>query len=149
MEEKTVIQNIYGTVHGHVVGGNLTQAEFQSQPVQQLPTRAQLQAHIRAAKRHKFKAMLGTYFNLPCLFLLPLFAYLGFRLLGLMQSFRHDIHAANGAGQIDMTELAILGSVTLTLAWWMQSVRRRHSRTIQYAQYQIDQAEIALQFHQQ
>jgi hypothetical protein len=147
MEEKTIIQNIFGTVHGHVVGGNLTQAEAQSMPVQQLPSKEQLQAHIKAAKRHKFKAVLGTYLNLPSLFLLPLFGYLAFRLLGLMQSFKYDIQAPNRPGQMDMLELAILGTVTLTLAWWMQAVRRKHSRTIQYAQDQIDQAELALQFH--
>lgn len=147
MEERTIIQNIFGTVNGHVVGGNMTDAGMPAAPIQQLPTKEQLCACIKAAKRHKLKAVLGTYLNVPSLLLLPLLAYMGYRLFQMLQSFNRDIQNLYVVQPVNVVELFIMGAVMLTLAWWQQRVRRRHSRTIQYAQAQIDQAEIALQFH--
>lgn len=140
MDEKTVIQNIFGTVHGHVVGGNVTQHQPPG------PTHEQLRARIRQAKRHKLKAMVGSYVNMPAVCMLPLLAYLVSRVPFLLQVLL-PIQRTQQIPMPLLVEMVGLIAVLILLSFWHQNIRRRHARTIQYARKQIDRDELALQFH--
>lgn len=149
MEEKTVIQNIYGTVHGHVIGGDMQAPEGPHQTpaasgAAAAPTPQELRAQIQAARKLQASAWVRKYVNLPVLGLVGLLSYLGFRLAAQLSHIKQIAFVQSQSVRIE--EVIVIGIVALTLVYWLNSLRREHDMVIEYSQQKIDQAKLALRF---
>lgn len=150
MDEKTVIQNIYGTVHGHVVGGNM---HASSSPHQTLIanteaiqttrlTPQELRAQIRAARKQQASAWVRKYVNLPAIGMLGVLCYGALRLATQLSLLKQ--HGLMHSQSIQPEEAIVMGLVVLPLSYWLGTLRREHDMVIAYTQEEIDRAKLAL-----
>lgn len=141
----SIVQNVYGTVYGSVVGGNHIQ-EGDPAPEHSPPSVQELRECVREAKALRRQARLGKFFNLPAALALVGLAFCVWRLLALLAALGAGAAPAMLAVQLQAVQLQAVAGLAVTAGFvaWLKAVQRRHNITIAYAQGQIDEAELAL-----